>query len=239
MSTVESTSNSVQLVKRGLWSTWEAVQCTSSLNQEIENSRIIIPPISLDPEPDNSKKNTLCPHDVSIRACSNVNILISRRVKAVRMENCEKVVVEIPYGVIATVELLRCKNVEIQLGGPISCARIDESISCSVVLTNKEAICGFGGDADGSGMSGVNIFSTGSHKIRIIYTRHNGQIIEHLIPETIHTVIHPPQKNNEKNTTGTAAITEEKVKEIEEKEEIIHTIVKSTSPWAAPISHRK
>ena len=107
-------------------------------------------------------------------------IVVPIRCKAVLLEDCADTTLRLPAGTLATLELLRCRRVEVEIGAAVSCVRVDESED--VAITFRGSVTA----------EAVSVFSTGSRKVRVAAQRHpagagGAAEFASLLPETFHT----------------------------------------------------
>ena len=107
-------------------------------------------------------------------------VAVRTRVKAVLLEDCASVVLRLPAGALAGVELLRCRDVTVEIGGAVSCVRLDECVDAAVVFDGDAAADG-PGDAPG----GVAVFASGCRKVRLGVRRSGAAEVSTMVPETV------------------------------------------------------
>lgn len=104
-------------------------------------------------------------------------IIVPARCKAVLLEDCGDMLLRLPAGALATVDLLRCRRVDVEIGASVSCVKVDDSEDISLVFL------------DAASTADVSVFSTGSRKVRVAAQRQKigGSEVSSLLPETFHT----------------------------------------------------
>jgi hypothetical protein len=129
--------------------------------------------------------------DVAILASRGASFRVRGKCKALRAERLEKCVISVPFGCVASLELLRCKGVVVELGAPVACIRVDDSEKVQIAA-RWPARVGYPDDSragSAPGM-GLRVYSAGSHHVTINFPAHDGDdapLREHLLPEVIVT----------------------------------------------------
>jgi len=135
---------------------------------------------------------SLCSADVLLRSCGAGTVTVPRRVKAVRLEGCIGTRLALPHGAVATLELLRCERVVVQLGGAVSAVRLDDCRDVALALT-AAAAAGHGGDGP-AGAAGCSVYTSGCHSVRVAYPESGGGgggMREVTLPEMLHSRLLP------------------------------------------------
>jgi hypothetical protein len=89
--------------------------------------------------------------DVFIARCTDSVVRVARHVKAVKLERCERCIVHVEAGCVATIDLNRCKRVHLHVGRPVAGIRVDDSDDVTV-HASWAARVGYPDDgADGDG----------------------------------------------------------------------------------------
>jgi hypothetical protein len=111
-------------------------------------------------------------------------VAVPARCKAVLLEDVAGVSLRLPAGALAGVELLRCRDVTVEIGGAVSCVRLDDCIDCAVLFDGDAAADGPGADAAG-GAAGVSVFASGCRKVRLGVRRQGAAEVSTMVPETV------------------------------------------------------
>jgi hypothetical protein len=126
--------------------------------------------------------------DVFILNSRGCNFTVRRKAKAIRIEKCELCTIKIPCGTVASIEILRCKRVIIEVGSPVASIRIDDCDDTQIVASYS-AKKGYIDDSmtNGEGV-GLQIVASGSHATTLVYPRteeEGSPFIEVMLPETL------------------------------------------------------
>jgi hypothetical protein len=125
--------------------------------------------------------------DVFILNSRGCNFTVRRKAKAIRIEKCELCTIKIPLGSVASIEILRCKRVIIEVGSPVASIRIDDCDDTQIVASYS-AKKGYIDDSitNGEGV-GLQVLASGSHATTLVYPRTDEEgspLIEVMLPET-------------------------------------------------------
>ena len=130
--------------------------------------------------------------DVFILNSRGCTFTVRRKAKAIRIEKCELCTVKVPYGTVASIEILRCKRVIVEVSNPVASIRIDDCDDTQIVASYS-AKRGYIDDSivDGEGV-GLQVVASGSHATTLVYPRSDEEgssLIEVMLPETlVHTL---------------------------------------------------
>jgi hypothetical protein len=117
---------------------------------------------------------------------------IRRKTKAIRIEKCSQCTIRVLRGTVASIEILRCKRVIVEVNSPVASIRVDDCDDTQIVA-NWAARKGYNDDSlpDGEGV-GLQVIASGSHATTLVYPRSRDDgspLIEVMLPETlIHTI---------------------------------------------------
>jgi len=180
-----------RIIDRGLFG--KTLECSNYVDSE----DISLPPLNEetkvnDEDDDKQSINESRKQDVFLLNSRGSTFTIRRKAKAIRIEKCTQCTIRVPRGTVASIEILRCQRVIVEVSSPVASIRVDDCDDTQIVA-NWAARKGYSDDSlpDGEGV-GLQVIASGSHATTLVYPRsgeEGSSLIEVMLPETlIHTI---------------------------------------------------
>lgn len=180
-----------RIIDRGLFG--KTLECSNYVDSE----DISLPPLNEetkvnDEDDDKQSINESRKQDVFLLSSRGSTFTIRRKAKAIRIEKCSQCTIRVPRGTVASIEILRCQRVIVEVSSPVASIRVDDCDDTQIVA-NWAARKGYSDDSlpDGEGV-GLQVIASGSHATTLVYPRsgeEGSSLIEVMLPETlIHTI---------------------------------------------------
>lgn len=180
-----------RIIDRGLFG--KTLECSNYVDSE----DISLPPLNEetkvnDEDDDKQSINESRKQDVFLLSSRGSTFTIRRKAKAIRIEKCTQCTIRVPRGTVASIEILRCQRVIVEVSSPVASIRVDDCDDTQIVA-NWAARKGYSDDSlpDGEGV-GLQVIASGSHATTLVYPRsgeEGSSLIEVMLPETlIHTI---------------------------------------------------
>jgi hypothetical protein len=180
-----------RIIDRGLFG--KTLECSNYVDSE----DISLPPLNEetkvnDEDDDKQSINESRKQDVFLLNSRGSTFTIRRKAKAIRIEKCTQCTIRVLRGTVASIEILRCKRVVVEVSSPVASIRVDDCDDTQIVA-NWAARKGYSDDSlpDGEGV-GLQVIASGSHATTLVYPRsgeEGSSLIEVMLPETlIHTI---------------------------------------------------
>ena len=210
----DSAAEVVQLVTVGFFKRWQVSNVVREQANGEGDETVVVPPSAA--SADNfteALRDETRRREVYVRGCKSLAVAFPLQLKVLKVEASDNCTFEVRGGSVASVELLRCKKLTLRISAPVAAVRIDdcndvtielswaarmgyvdESIEQHNMNSQNASHSSSGGGASGgvspSAGMGFNVFSTGSHAVRVNYPVSpdtDSRRVERLIPETLHT----------------------------------------------------